>query len=413
MSEKGISLENSSILEILPFFLLKYILTFINDNITFYNARLVCNSFYKALDVYKTFNNKLIETQIYFKNNNPYMIESFMFSHDSHDSNILYKIIYYKHNVKHGPAHYYNNIGQLIKTCHFFNNKLDGYLTNYTNNRIVRKCLYIHGQKHGWEHTFRKNKCIRYDRKYEFGNLIVCNKIYKNSNIYRMSFKNGMLNGHGILYFNRFNIKKNELNFTSNRLDGNIIIRNIYHTFKCIYNLGYQEGIQCTYSHDNTLEFVGEYRNNCLNGNYLLFDNNSKIESGEVDIFGRYNKCIQFNPDDFQITVYPFKKNVLNGTYYEHHKYYYLQIMFKEDEFNGFFTFNDFINFTTSYMLIHNSNNFEYYRHVNGKCIYILKKTFGKYVLTVLDEVEHKHKIYDLTYFLGNKEGFNISYDWV
>ena len=402
-------MKDSCQFDIVPFFLVKKILSYIDDNITFKNARLTCRYFRRALDTYIIFNDRYTEKKIYFKNKAPIFIDTFIsVSSDS----ILYRRVYYKHFKKSGPVIYYNHIGQLIKKGYYLNDRLDGYLTKFTNNRLVRKTLFVNGKKHGWEYTIKKTNNTRYDRKYEYNNIIYCVKYHRNKYVYRAEFLNGMINGMVILYFKLFNLEKNELNFKNNRLEGNSIIRQKDRILRCNFDIGYLYKTQIVYNLDNKIEFIGEYENNDLCGKYITFSNSSKLEEGIVDIFGRYNKCITYNRSEFERINYPLKKNILDGIYTEHIRNHYMKIGFSDNKFNGYFVLTDLLQNNNSYLKIYNNNNFEYFRKINNKCSYILKKLFGKYYLSI-NKGDDNYKTYDLTYFIGNKDNLLVTYDWV
>jgi hypothetical protein len=377
------------------------ILLNINDNNTFKNARLTNKIFYRILKNYKVFSKKNKLTKIiYFKNNNPIKIDTFLYLQNYSFNNRITDYYNYK---KNGPCVEYNVFNQIVSKSYYKDNLLDGISKQYYNNTLIESTTFKNGDKHGWTHQWFDT--IHYDKKYVLG--ILCNIVKYNCNmmIYQVQLKNSMFHGQTIVYdrHNKYNNIKNSLNFKYNNLDGTCSVTEFDRILKMQYKFGYLNGTQMVFSKDNELQFVGKYIGGVLCGNYIVFRNSVKKEEGTLDIFGNYNKYTVYNGSDYSKIEYPLVSSKLNGIYKELIGSYTVTLSFKDNAFNGYYLLNDSNAMEQIEIKIYNRNNFVYKKIEKHICTVIIKKTMGTYSLILYNHTNKEYNLFYLNCFMDNE----------
>ena len=373
------------------------ILLNLNDTMSFKNARLTNQLFYRILKNYKAFSKKNKMTKIvYFKNHLPIKIE-----HYSYIQNICFinRITDYYNYKQNGVSIEYNVYNQIISKSYYKDTLLNGISIQYLNNKLALSTIYKNGLKHGWEHS-KFDNYIQRDKKYVFGSLCESIKFMKNIIIYKVLFNNGLLHGITIIYDKYTGDKKNILNFNYNTLDGQCIVTEFDRILKMQYKFGYLYGTQMVFTKDKELKFVGNYKGGILCGNYIIFNNSVKKEEGTLDIYGNYNKYIVYNGDDFIKVEYPLISSKLNGLYVESICSYTVTMSFKDNAFNGYYLLNDSQTLEQIELIIYNENNFVYKKIDNNVCTVLLRKSLGIYTLILYDHLNKDYNIFYLNYFI-------------
>lgn len=382
-----------SLIDTLSFHLVKNILSYITDSDTYRNTRIACKLFYQCLLNYKTFsyNGNLIK-EVYFKNSEPYKINYYSYIYVD---NQIRQISFYRNWIKNGISINYDSLNQVCRKCFYKNNMLNGDFYEYINNQLTFKTCYKDDTITGYSYTFDIIKKTRYDKFYDDGNIKLVKYIY-NKKQFNVNVYDGEMSGISYTFCPSYDLVNNILRFKRDKLDGFSLIIEYDRIIQSNFKLGYHHGIQSVFSRDYELKFIGNYLMGRLSGKYKIFAKNYVEEEGQVDIFGRLNKCITYKKAGEIRCIYPFTNNIMNGFYKEFYNYYYIKIGYTNNIFNGNYIMNHSLTDELYHLKIYNSNNYEYKKIRSDKTVVILEKKFGKITLTLMDLNLNSCKIYKI-----------------
>lgn len=396
-----------SLIDTLSFHLVKNILSYITDSDTYRNTRISCKLFYHYLLNYKTFScdGNLIK-EVYFKNSQPYKINYYSYTYVN---NQLRQTSFYKNWIKNGISINYDSLNQVCRKCFYKNNMLNGEFYEYINNQLIFKTCYKDDTITGYSYTFDIIKKTRYDKFYNDGSIKLVKYIY-NKKLFSVNFLDGEMSGISYTFCPSYNLVNNILRFKRDKLDGFSLIIEYDRIIQSNFKLGYHHGIQSVFNRDNGLKFIGTYLMGRLSGKYKIFAKNYVEEEGQVDVFGRLNKCITYKNAGEIRSIYPFTNHVMNGFYKEFYNYYYIKVGYTNNLFNGNYIMNHNLTDELHSLKIYNMNNYEYKKIRPDKSVLILEKKFGNISLTIMNLNSGSCKIYNIDSFKYSYEIPALSY---
>lgn len=378
----------------LPILVLINIFSFIRKTNDYKSIRSVCKRFHKLLPNVMAFDcfGTNIKT-VYIKEGKVKKIEHIYRNIFYSDKYYLARVIQIQNNKKNGFDVSFDENGNIMKKISYKNGLYNGPTTYFKNLKPSQIINYKNGLKHDYEHLFIKKKKIIIEKKYAYGILLLFTKYERNNKLIESQFLNKNLNGITKLFFNynynnysdRYGIKS-ILDFKNGMLFGESKITQFDRVLHLNFKDGLLNGIQMVFSLDNKLTFLARYRNGELNGKYTIYDNDKKVEYGNIYRGLPNGEIVTFKKDLGLCINYNFEYGRLNGEYKEiFDDKRTITILYKNNKFAGKFIYKDEEFNIRTEITIYNDNNFEYRRYESGISSVSFIKKYDSYTLTTIN----------------------------